>query len=81
MRTYLMDTSLGPCPMEPALTALCELLDSKFGEDGYDLETVSGCAGEDGLPYLAGEGAVRHGTRFREKVRLCPVSLSGGAAR
>lgn len=76
MTKYLIDTSLGPCPMEPALAALCELLDMKFGADGYELEGVAGCTGEDDLPYLAGEGVIRDGTRFREKVRLYPSSLS-----
>lgn len=73
MTKYLLDTNLGPCPMEPAIAALCELLDAKFGENGYDLETVAGCIGDDDLPYLAGDGETSDGTRFREKVRLYPV--------
>lgn len=76
MTKYLMDTSLGPCPLEPALAALCELLDAKFGEDSYDLEGVAGCIGEDNLPYLAGEGETSDGMRFREKVRLYPALSS-----
>lgn len=70
---YLADTSLGPCPLELALAAILELLDEKFGEEGYNLETIAGCTGEDGLPYLAAEGMASDGTQFREATRLYPA--------
>jgi hypothetical protein len=71
MTKYLIDTPLGPCPMEPAVAELCRVLDARFGVDAYTLETVSGVTGEDGLPYLAGEGVVGS-EKFRETVRLYP---------
>lgn len=57
--------------MEPTMAALIEQLETTFGVDGFEMETVESFE-EGGLPFLAVNGCTTDGTRFREIARLYP---------